>query len=143
MVVVVVGVADLDPHFLSLFPAAWPRPSRTYGVEARLRGMLWVGATGFLSLLTSDLKPIRQFQGAFGTGFTFLIGVLLIPAAIQLALKSVERSPAIELERLLPLLAHPRPAPPRGVGLVRVAAPPQLGIWLVHVANPMNSFSTP
>jgi len=157
MIILVVGVADSIHIFAAYFQAL--DGTRTPGAALHralghvLLPCLVTSLTtmaGFLSLLSSDLQPIRRFGmlAALGAGLAFLLSVFLIPAAIQLVPAGARRragpfSGPSPMDRLLHVLGRPTRRSSVAVMLVSllIVVPSAWSIQYLGVtANPMNYF---
>jgi len=156
MIVLVVGVADVIHIFAAYFQAADDSDEPAAAMDRALRHVLLpclitslTTAIGFLSLLASDLEPIREFGAlaAGGTVLAFVLGVFFVPATLPLVGTTSDRVPTREtggpMNRLLALLGRPT----RRVSLAVLAAsgmilvPAAWSIRYIEIsANPLKYF---
>jgi hypothetical protein len=156
LIVLVVGVADSVHIYSAYFRELEHAGTRLEALDRALGHVLvpcfvtsLTTIAGFLSLLSSDLEPIRHFGtlAALGTGSAFLVSVFLIPASIQL-LPERRREPRRRkarstMDRLLGLLGRPTPRVAWMVLILStlIVVP---GIWSIQLikvtANPMHYF---
>jgi len=156
MVILVVGVADSIHIFSTYFQELELADSSSAALRQALKHVLLpctvtsvTTVGGFLSLLSSNLQPIRQFGmlAALGTAFALLISIFLIPALLQLVPgRNRGRRRRISpntMDRILGLLGRPdyRVSLALLVVLALVTAPAIWSISLIQItANPMNYF---
>lgn len=156
LIILVVGVAD-SIHIFSAYYQELERERIPLAALCRaLRHVLLpclvtslTTIAGFLSLLSSQLEPIRRFGAlaALGTALAFLLSAFLIPAFLPL-LPSRRRMPrgpfsAHLMQRILDRLGHPTPRASRVVLVVAIVilVPAIWSIrWIDVTANPMNYF---
>jgi len=122
MIILVVGVADSIHIFTAYFQQRERVETRLEALDRAL-GHVFVPClvtsvttiVGFLSLLSSELKPIRHFGAlaALGAGLAFLLSFFLISASIQLlpawTWKPRSTSNHTTMNRLLKWLGRPTP----------------------------------
>ena len=157
MIILVVGVADSVHIFSAYFQELEQTSSRLAAMQNALRHVLvpclftsLTTMAGFLSLLTSQLEPIRRFGAlaGLGTGFAFLLSVFLIPALIFVLPAGVQRGHALRrssglMNGTLRLLGRPTRRASWIVLIVStlILVPGAWSVGLLQVtANPMNYF---
>jgi uncharacterized protein len=156
MIILVVGVADAIHIFAAYFReldgtrtpwAALHRALRHVLVPCLVTSLTTMA--GFLSLLSSQLQPIRRFGmlAALGAGLAFLLSIFLIPTAIQLVpaarQRGVPSGHPSPMDRLLHVLGRPTRRSSVAVMLVSllIVVPCAWSIQYLGVtANPMNYF---
>lgn len=155
-IIIAVGVADsihvLSDYYQQLMSGRSPDEAVVESVSELLAPCFFTSATtaaGFLSLMTSDLRPTREFGvlAAVAVGFAFLLSVTFVPCVLRAARppdpRFIERQREGPITRLLGWLGAPTPRRVRRVAAasaVLVAA----SVWGVTRidtgANPMNYF---
>ena len=154
--ILAVGVADsvhlLSDYYRELAAGRAPRDAVVDSTAALLVPCLVTSTTtaaGFLSLLTSNLKPIREFGwlAAVGVTVAFVLSVLVIPSVLSLSrapgAASLSGERDARMSRFLRWLGRP------SLGISRVVMALSMGVTAVSIwgitrintdANPMNYF---
>ncbi len=120
VLILAVGVADsihiISDYYDELRAGKAKLEALAAGTAVLIVPCLFTSATtaaGFLSLLTSDLKPTGEFGwlAAVGVGAAFLLSVTFLPAVLSFLpapkTASIRGKQALFMERLLDRLGHP------------------------------------
>lgn len=154
--VLAVGVADsihvLADYYQSLMEGHDRDEAVLRSTASLLVPCLFTSATtaaGFLSLLTSDLQPIREFGwlAALGVGLAFLLSVTFVPAVLGVlgppSTSYIAASRGGRLSHLLGILGRPSRRSARitvAVAALLVAGAAWAATRVDTDANPMNYF---
>ena len=154
--IIAVGIADsihlLADYYQELMKGYSPDKAAKISVRQLLIPCLFTSATtsaGMLSLLVSDLKPVREFGwlAAFSVTVAFVISFTFVPVVLQLAKppspRFIEKQRMGPLSRILLILGSPTrksSAIVLIIALVLVLGGIVALQWLKVGSNPMNYF---